>query len=194
MTALRYGRVSMLLHWLIGLALLGQIAFGFLLDEIAPRNTPTRAGVINLHKSFGIVLGLLIVARLAWRLLYRPPPWPEWMPPWQRTAAHIGHRALYACMIVMPLSGYVASNFSKHGVMLFGSAIEPWGPDLPLVYRVLNGVHVVTAFVFCGLILGHVLATLKHVLVDHDAVFARMWPETPTRLATPSSTSTQASP
>ena len=71
---------SRALHWLIGVALLGQIGFGFLLDDIAPRDTPARAGVINLHKSFGIVLGLLIVARLAWRLATRRRGWPASMP------------------------------------------------------------------------------------------------------------------
>jgi cytochrome b561 len=193
-TDLRYSRIAMLLHWLIGPALLGQIAFGFLLDEIAPRNTPARAGVINLHKSSGIVLGLLIVARLVWRLWHRPPPWPGWMPAWQRRAAAIGHRALYAAMVVMPLSGYVASNFSKHGIRLFGVALAPWGPDLPQLYRALNGVHVVTAFVFGALIAGHVLAALKHALLDHHAVFARIWPPTRSGLARPPSTSAQASP
>jgi cytochrome b561 len=44
----RYDRVAIVLHWLIGIALLGQITFGFLLDEIAPRGTPERSGVINL--------------------------------------------------------------------------------------------------------------------------------------------------
>jgi cytochrome b561 len=175
----RYGRIAMLLHWLIGAALLAQIAFGFLLDEIAPRNTPARAGVINLHKSIGIVLGLLIVGRLAWRLLHAPPQWPVSMATWQRRAAEIGHRTLYACMILMPASGYIASNFSKHGIRFFGTALKPWGPDLPQAYAVFNGLHVATAFVLCALIVGHVLAALKHVLVDHDAVFARMWPAAP---------------
>src|SRR5215813_11030960 len=32
----RYDTVAVVLHWLIGVALLGQIAFGLLLDEIAP--------------------------------------------------------------------------------------------------------------------------------------------------------------
>ena len=178
MSAPRYGRISILLHWLIGLALLGQIAFGFLLDEIAPRNTPARAGVINLHKSIGIMLGLFIVARLAWRVLHAPPPWPASMAAWQRRAAELGHRALYACMILMPLSGYVASNFSKHGIRFFGTALKPWGPDLPQVYAVFNALHIVTAFVFCALIVGHMLAALWHVMIDHDAVFARIWPGT----------------
>lgn len=70
----RYSRAAMLLHWVVGAALLAQIGFGFLLDEIAPRATPARAGVIGLHKSFGLVLALLVVARLAWRLRHPAPP------------------------------------------------------------------------------------------------------------------------
>jgi cytochrome b561 len=172
----RYDRIAVLLHWGIGVALLGQIAFGFMLDEIAPRATAGRAAILNLHKSFGIVLCLLIVARLVWRLRHAPPAWPASMAAWQRRAARAGHRALYACMLAMPLSGYIGSNFSRHGVRFFGVALQPWGPDLPSVYAALNGLHVVTAYVFCALIAGHVLAALKHALIDRDAVLARIWP------------------
>jgi cytochrome b561 len=174
--ASRYDRVSILLHWLIAFALIGEVGFGYLLDAIAPRGTPERAGVINLHKSLGIVLGLLIVARLAWRLMHRPPAWPESMPAWQRRAAELGHWAIYACMVMMPLSGYIASNFSKYGIRFFGTMLGPWGPDQPQVYALLVGVHDVTALLFVALISGHVLMTLKHALIDHDAVFAQMWP------------------
>ena len=62
-----YGRVAAALNWLIGLALLGQIVFGFLLDDLAPRGTPARGAVINLHKSCGLVLLALIVLRVGWR-------------------------------------------------------------------------------------------------------------------------------
>ena len=58
----RYDKVAIWLHWLIGAALLAETVFGFLLDEIAPRNTPLRAPVINLHKSIGVVLGLIVMA------------------------------------------------------------------------------------------------------------------------------------
>ena len=172
----RYDRVAAALHWLIGVALLAQIAFGFLLDEIAPRGTPSRAAVINLHKSFGIVLGLAVVLRLGWRLAHRPPRWPAAMPGWQRRAARAGHGALYACMIVLPLSGYVGSNFSKHGVKFFGRPVAPRGPDLPGVYDALNGVHVVTAWLFAALIAGHVFAALSHAWVARDGMFRRIWP------------------
>ncbi|MES2098496.1 MAG: cytochrome b [Pseudomonadota bacterium] len=175
----RYDRIASLLHWLIGVALLGQIVFGFLLDEIAPRGTPARGSVINLHKSLGLVLGALIVLRLLWRLWHRPPAWPQAMPNWQRRAAALGHRALYACMVLMPASGYIASNFSKHGIKLFGTPLAPWGPDIPIVYAAFNLLHVATAWVFTALIVGHVAVALKHAFVDREVIFARIDPRPP---------------
>ncbi|CAN5686493.1 cytochrome b [soil metagenome] len=171
-----YNTVAIALHWLIGVAILAQISFGFLLDEIAPRNTPARTGVINLHKSIGICIGLLIIARLLWRLMHRPPAWPESMAKWQQSAATWGHGLMYVCMLVMPLSGYIGSNFSKHGVKFFGKALAPWGPDSPAVYSFFNTVHVTTAFIFTALIVGHILVAAKHGLIDRDGVFTRMWP------------------
>lgn len=169
----------MALHWLIGFALLGQIAFGFLLDELAPRGTPARSGVINLHKSCGLVLGMAILVRLLWRLRRRPPEWVPSISRWQQRVASGVHWALYVCMVTMPLSGYIASNFSKYGVQFFGHPWPAWGPEAPSVYAVFNGIHVMTAWLFCLLIAGHIAAALKHAWIDRDGVFARMWPAPP---------------
>ena len=175
-TASRYDNVAMALHWLIGLALMGQIVFGFLLDELAPQGTPGRADVINLHKSCGVVLGVAILVRLLWRWWHRPPAWPSSIKQWQQNAARIGHWALYSCMVAMPLSGYVASNFSKYGIRFFGHSWPAWGPVSPTVYAFFNGLHVATGWLFSILIVGHVAVALKHAWVDRDGVFARMWP------------------
>ena len=170
----RYTRTAVVLHWLIGIALIGEIAFGFLLREI-PRGTPPRGVWVNQHKSVGIVLGLLILARIVWRLAHRPPALPSVVPPWQSAAARVNHVAMYVCMIVIPLAGYLASNFSKNGVKFFASMIlPPWGPDLPWLYKLLNGVHDLAAYVLTALIVVHVLATLKHALIDRDHPFSRM--------------------
>ena len=169
-----YTRTAIVLHWLVALLLLGQFIFGWLLDDIA-RNTPARGYWINLHKSCGVVIGLLIVLRLAWRLRHAPPPALP-MAPWQRRAAKVSHVALYACMLLMPLSGYLASNFSKHGITLFNAVkLAPWGSDDKLLYAVFNQTHKVSAVVFAILIGVHLLAVVKHVLIDGDRLFARMW-------------------
>jgi cytochrome b561 len=175
----RYDRVTAWLHWTIGALLLIEIAFGLLLDEIAPRGTPARAGVINLHKSFGIVLGVLIVVRVVWRLTHAAPPWPASMSRRRQRAADAGHVALYACMIVAPLAGYVGSNFSKYGVRFFGIVLPPWGPDWPAAYRILVGVHDVSTYLLLALTIGHVVLAIQHALLERDGIFDRIVPGRP---------------
>jgi cytochrome b561 len=172
---MRYTRVAVALHWLIATLLFGQVAFGWFLESV-PRRTPMRGLYVNLHKSTGLTLALLIIVRIAWRLANSPPPLPSWMPPRERLAAHLNHLALYACMLAMPLSGYIASNFSRHGVNLFNAIrLPPWGEDVPWVYSIFNTTHVVLSYVLVTLIVVHVAAALRHAL-HRDGVFSRMTP------------------
>ncbi|MGX4644355.1 cytochrome b [Massilia sp. SYSU DXS3249] len=172
----RYTATAIALHWLIALLLLGQFAFGLMLEDI-PRGTPERGYYVNLHKSSGIVIGLLILLRLGWRLTHKPPALPESMPRWQRRAARFSHIALYACMLALPLSGYLASNFSRHGVKFFNLVRwAPWGPDDKALYAFFNGAHHLFALLLALLVAVHVLAVIKHMLVDRDGLLLRMWP------------------
>ena len=171
----RYDRTAIVLHWVIAGAILGQVLFGWYLDEI-PRGTPARSVYVNLHKSTGLTLGLLILVRVYWRLTHKAPLLPVSMPDWERAAARVSHVALYACMIIMPLAGYVASNFSKYGVKFFNAVLlPPWGIEDPRIYEFFKGVHRVTSYVFVALIALHVLAAVRH-LVLRDGIFRRMWP------------------
>src|SRR2546429_8101118 len=172
----RYTRTAIALHWLIAAAVLGQIAFGWYL-ELIPLGAPPRAAVVNLHKSTGLVIGLLIVFRFAWRLTHTPPPLPESMPAWERSAARVNHVLLYACMLIMPAAGYTASNFSKFGVKLFNAVtLPPWGVDDRDIYALFNGVHVGAAFVFVALIALHMLAAANHLVVPRHGILSPMLP------------------
>jgi cytochrome b561 len=177
----RYTGTAIALHWLIAVLLLGQFVFGLMLEDI-PRGTPARGYYVNLHKSSGIVIGLLILLRLGWRLTHRPPPLPAAMPPWQRHAARLSHAALYLCMLALPLSGYLASNFSRHGVKFFNVVRwAPWGPDDKTLYALFNGIHHLAALLLALFVAVHVLAVAKHMLVDRDGLLLRMWPRRRTR-------------
>jgi cytochrome b561 len=178
----RYTRTAIALHWVVALLLLGQFAFGLMLGDI-PRGTPARGYYVNLHKSSGILIGLLILLRLGWRLTHTPPPLPDGMPRWQRHAARASHIALYACMLALPLSGYLASNFSKHGIKFFNLVRwAPWGPDDKTLYAVFNGAHHLAALLLALLVGVHVLAVAKHMLVDRDRLLLRMWPQRRARI------------
>lgn len=170
----RYTGVAIALHWLIAALVAGQIAFGWYLKSV-PRKTPERTVYVNLHKSTGLTIGLLILVRLGWRLTHRVPPLPDSIPAWQRTAARASHFALYACMLIMPAAGYLASNFSKFGVNYFNAVLlPPWGVDDRQLYAFFNTTHVVTSYLFVALIVVHVLAALRHAYLG-DGVFRRMW-------------------
>ena len=168
----RYDRTAIVLHWVIAGAIFGQVLFGWYLDEI-PRGTPARSVYVNLHKSTGLTIGLLILVRLFWRLTHPAPPLP--LPAWERRAARASHFALYACMLIMPAAGYLASNFSKFGVNYFNAVLfPPWGIDDRRIYAVFNTTHVVTSYVFVTLIVIHVLAALRHLYL-RNGIFRRMW-------------------
>lgn len=170
----RYNRTARSLHWLIALLLLAQFAFGWWLGDI-PRNTPARGYYVNLHKSMGMLIGLLILLRIVWRLQHAPPALPVTMPRWQQGLAAASHLGMYLCMLVMPLSGYLASNFSKHGVKFFNTILlPPWGSDDKQLYALFNQTHKITAAVLLALVVLHVLAALQHGL-RRDGIISRIW-------------------
>lgn len=169
-----YSRVAVVLHWLIAVCLFGQIAFGWFLQTI-PKGTPLRGPYVNIHKSTGLILGLLIVIRVLWRLAHRPPEYPSFLAVWERVASRWTQVLLYTCMLVMPLSGYIASNYSKYGVKFFNAIpLPPWGSNNPQIYAVFNTTHVLTSYLLVTLIVFHLLGALRHAL-RRDGVVARMW-------------------
>ncbi len=172
----RYTRTAIALHWLIALVIFAQVPFGWYLEEI-PTGTSARSWYVNLHKSIGMTLGVAIVFRACWRWFHPPPALPDRMPAWERIGAGANHLALYACMLIMPLTGYVASNFSQWGVKYFNAIqLPPWGVDDERVYAFFNGAHVATSYVFVALIAAHLAGALRHA-TRHDGILQRMWLE-----------------
>lgn len=175
-SAVRYDRVAMALHWIIAIGVLSQIALGWWMIDIPKQPPGVRAYWFNLHKSIGLTLGFLIVLRLAWRLTHRPPTLPPSTPPWQARAARTSHVLLYACMLAMPLAGYLGSVFSGYPIKYFGSSFPAWGWKDETLKELFSTIHYTVALTFMTLIAVHVLAALKHWLIDRDGVFHRMLP------------------
>jgi cytochrome b561 len=62
----------------------------------------------SAHASIGILILLLGLARLLWRLGNPPPALPQAVPRWQGFVSHAAHGALYALMVVIPVTGLLA--------------------------------------------------------------------------------------
>jgi cytochrome b561 len=170
-----YDRTSIALHWIIGLALLGQFALGWWMVGVPKEPPGVRAGWFNLHKSIGITLGALVVVRLLWRLNHPAPLLPGVLPRLQQLAAKATHWGLYACMVVMPVTGYLGSSFTKYPIKYFGNSLPHWGWDWPAAKSWMSAIHFATAWIFGTLIALHVAGALWHLL-RRDGVFMRMLP------------------
>ena len=175
----RYDRVAIALHWIIAAAVLSQIALGWWMIDIPKQPAGVRAYWFNLHKSIGLTLGFLILLRLWWRFGHRPPPLPGSTPAWQARAAKASHVLLYVCMLAMPLAGYFGSVFSGYPIKYFGVALPSWGWKDEALKDLFSTIHFTVALAFMVLIAVHLLAALKHWLLDRDGVFQRMLPHRP---------------
>lgn len=119
----RYTNTAIALHWIIAIAVFGQFALGWWMIDI-PKSPPgVRAYWFNVHKSIGLTIGLFVLVRLVWRLTHPAPALPRAIPAWQRIAAKVSHITLYLCMLIMPISGYLGSSFTKYPIKYFGSTL-----------------------------------------------------------------------
>lgn len=172
----RYSTPAIALHWIVAILVLVMIGLGWYMTDI-PRGTPERTFFYNLHKSIGLTVAILVLIRLWWRFRNPPPPLPSSVPAWQVQASKLSHALLYLCLILMPVSGFSASQFTKYGVTYFGLfKIPPMGWENKVIYDFLQGIHGVTAVLLVTLVVIHVAAALKHLLFDRDNVFLRMLP------------------
>jgi len=170
-----YTRTAVVLHWLIAVCVIAQIALGLWMIGI-PKDPPgLRAWWFNVHKSIGLTLSMLILLRVCWRVTHRAPPLPAAMPKWQRIAANASHHLMYLCMVLMPASGYLGSSFTKYPIIYFGMKLPHWGWDAPALKEICSTVHLATAITLITLIVAHVAAALKHRFVDRDNIFERMF-------------------
>ena len=170
----QYTRTAMVLHWVIAVliicnAVLGLTAESFPDGWIRP--------IVDTHKSIGItVLGLALL-RILWRVSHRAPPLPREFPTWEKVAAHVAHFLLYVLMIVIPVSGYLYSSAANIPVVYLGLIPLPRiiAPD-PQLKEVLKNLHIALNYTLLVLVALHVVAAIKHQLIDRDGLLSRMLP------------------
>ena len=174
-TSERWGPVSQLLHWIIVALVATQFTLAYLAADL-PLGLHKLA-LLARHKSFGItILGLALV-RLAWRLWHPGPRIPQNLNPFERRLASGTHAGLYACLFMMPLTGWLMSSAKKYPVSWFGIAQLPdlVAPNEAL-FTVMRTVHESIAYALAILIMLHVAGALRHQFVLRDNLMKRMLP------------------
>ena len=183
----RYSAGAIGLHWLTAACFAFQIGLGW---RMSASHGPQSFAIFQLHKSVGITILLLTLARIGWRMTFRPPPYPPTMHPAEKRLARVVHLLFYLLLLGLPLSGWALVSSSKLAVPTFLYGTVPW-PHIPGVAgldparrAMLNdaaaATHVTLVWLAFAAIILHVAGALKHQLQQRDYL-ARM-----TRLPTAS--------
>ncbi len=183
MTPTRYSRTAMALHWLIAGALLFQMGLGEAFEHL-----PKGKALFDLaqfHKSIGITIMLLSLARLAVRFAKpRPAPLPD--KDWAQKLASLTHWGLYAFMILTPLTGWIMISAAESSIPTYLFSAVPW-PNFPIVgvlaeptqqdvHEFFEAAHGLIANLGLLLFFMHVAGALRHQWLLKEPLIERMIP------------------
>ncbi len=142
---------------------------------------PLQTLMSQIHHTLGLLILLLLPARLAWRLSGPAPGFDADVPAYRPVLARLTHALFYGLMLVLPLSGWAAvSMVAGTPIWLFGAQVPPilppMNPSSPFGYTLYAHAHMYAAWFGGLLLLLHVGAAVWHHAVRKDDVFRRMWP------------------
>lgn len=169
----QFGWVSISIHWLMAIALIGLYFLGLYMVELDYYDPWYHKG-LTLHKEIGVALTALMLFRLLWTFLQTRPE-PLETKQWKRMLAKLAHTSLYLTSIFLMLSGYIISTSQGQGIDLFNTI------ELPATFiantdqsELLGQVHDLLASLFILLVTLHTIAALTHHFIFKDNTLKRM--------------------
>lgn len=171
----RYHILSISAHWLTLILLVAVYAL-IELREIYPKGSDPREAMKAWHFMLGLVVLVLVFARISLRLLFRAPAISPPLPIWQKILATTMYLALYLFLIVMPLLGWLTLNAEGKPVYFFGlllpNLITP-SESLAANFEALHETIGLIGYYLIGL---HAAAALFHHYILRDDTLLRMLP------------------
>lgn len=167
-----WGWITITMHWLSAMAVIGLFVLGWWMTDLSYFHAWYNLGPW-WHRSLGMLLLGLTLARLAWRLWQPAPRVPGNR--LERLAAHLGHIALYGLLLTVMVSGYLISTARGRGIDVFGwFEVPALISGLPNQAALAGEVHWYSALALMILAGLHALAALKHHFIDRHDVLTRM--------------------
>jgi len=168
-----YDFISRLNHWVIAAAMIGMLGFGLFLG-FADLSREVKGPLMGVHKALGVLVLIYGLWRVGWRLLQGFPAQAGIKADWRTPVAKLVHGALLAGIIVMPISGIVASVFHARPVAVFGLFTIPAQTEVAWLASLAGGIHNVAGIGLAALVVLHLAAALQHHFVNRDTTLTRM--------------------
>ena len=171
----RYGGLSIALHWLMLVLMVGVYACIELKGNF-PKGSEPRELLKQWHFMLGLSVFVLVWLRLAARLIAPTPKIVPAIPAWQAMPAKLMHLALYGLMIGAPLAGWLILSAAGKPIPFFGLELPPLIDQNPELAGQIKELHELAGTAGYWLIGLHAVAALFHHYVSRDNTLTRMLP------------------
>lgn len=167
----RYDTVARALHWIVALLVISNLISGLASDAIKP----VVGDIVAVHKSIGLTIFALSIARLWWKLAKGRRPRRN-IGRWESVASVATHWLLYAMLFVLPLTGWVFTSAGKYPLTWFGILAVPKldiqrGDTLAALARSSHEwIGICLAVLACL----HIAAALRHHFILKDHILSDM--------------------
>lgn len=168
-----FGAMTRFLHWVTALLVFLAIGVGYWIANAEISFSALR--YFGYHKTLGVIVMVLIVARLLWHQFSKPPRPVSSGAIWQDALAAAVHKCFYILLLLMPLSGWVGSSATGIDTVLFGRwtlpAIAPVSEHWEYAGFLIHGI---AAKALVTLILMHIGGAVLRAVGKRDGTLRRM--------------------
>jgi cytochrome b561 len=172
-TEIAYGVATRAMHWLMAVAIVGLFALGLWMVDLN-YYSPYYRSAPDLHRSVGMLMLFLLIARFVWRLVNDKPSDAE-LSLLERIAAQVVHWGFYPLLFALMASGYLMSTADGRPIEVFNWFSVPALLHDKGMEKTFGEVHEFLAYLTMVVVALHAAAALKHHFVDHSSIFKRMW-------------------
>jgi superoxide oxidase len=170
-----FDRFTITLHWITVLIVLSLLVSGLLHTQVEERYWAAR--LLRVHRSLGVTIWILTAIRLGWRFTgAKFPEFPASMTPVHRLGARLSEYALYALLLLQPVTGIAQSIFRGRPLEVFAWNIPPFVAKDPALVGTFQVAHEFGAWCVIGLVALHATAALFHHFILRDDVLETMAP------------------
>jgi cytochrome b561 len=172
-SALRFGIVAILIHWIIAVLMIALLVLGLYMVSLP--FSLEKLKLYGWHKEYGFLVLFLASFRLIWRL---SNPVPELALPWlEKVAARSMHLVFYGFMFAMPITGWLITSAAGLPASFFGLFTLPnlVTPDEHQMI-LFEWMHQWLGYALIAAISLHCAAALKHHFINKDDILRRMFP------------------
>lgn len=173
-TETTYGLIHIGLHWAMAAMIVVLLPLGLWMTGLDYYD-PWYKKAPDLHRSIGVMLALLLTARIAWRLGNLEPT-PLSSTGVEQKIAAAAHLLLYLLPLLLIISGYLISTADGRAVDVFG-----WF-EIPATLHGIDGqediagdIHFALAMSLLTVIALHAGAALRHHFILKDDTLRRMF-------------------